>query len=384
MKIWLLLCCVGLASCTLKPGSTFVPEGQGKASQSPEPAPRVPSPAPTAAATPVSAEILGRALNSAAKILVDRLPSSDEMKEGTAGLAGYEKVIRTYLASISFRQRLHKENQNFHKLGGTAGGVNRNEPANFATYLVLKDLDYREILTADYCVDDNLNAVSHCDAFPDPATAKSQAAGVMTTRAFLSKWTLAGFNFNRVKESFSQFLCASYPDGTDLGLTVDEVASSVKEFNSTSGAGACYNCHRSMNSKAALFFSFNLEGRYTSDRGTSTKRDGGAVDSALTDVLSPVRKEWPPENPQVVQPKAHGRNVNKLRDLALLMAEDPRFAQCTVQRYANFLLGRGYHEEGYMTPLPASLQPLVEDLKKNGFRVREILVKILKSDAFLR
>src|SRR5262249_18403593 len=150
---------------------------------------------------------LQSALRSVANNLINRDPTANEMQTASQGFLQYQSIVNSYLNSAEFQTAQISYYKSYFNIAngasGPSGGVDYDEPANMATYLVVNDHDFRKSLTATYCihnVNGTLTEVA-CSSFPTPADAANQAAGILTTQAFLIK-SNGGFNFHRVKQAF--------------------------------------------------------------------------------------------------------------------------------------------------------------------------------------
>lgn len=327
-----------------------------------------------------SSDELARALKIVAQALIGRDPSGEELSQARTGLEGYEAVVKSYLELPAFRD-IHINYYRFlFEMGGAEAGVNFDEPANLAAYLAVNDLSFTEIVRANYCVS-NVNGVltkGNCAAFnSDASLANEQGAGVLTTQAFLKKWS-ASFNFRRVAKAFKVFACQEYPDAGDVGLTEAEVAATVKTFNCTTCEPACYSCHRSMNPRAALFYVFDQTGKYNpginnsslgqnQSKSIATLSDSNQI-SYSSDVVVPG-----------VKSRYHGRTVNSVKEYGALLAQDKRFRDCFAQRMTNLLLGRGPYDA-----LLPEFQNVRDDIQANGFKTKKTLLQVATHPAFIR
>src|SRR5690606_38950130 len=106
-----------------------------------------------------------------------------------------------YLGTPEFEQTMRAYHSDFFEMSGQGSGnlaeVNYNEPTNIVLYIIRNNRDYREALTATYCVDNNLNETAFCNTFANAQQAQAEAAGVITTRGYLEKW-IGPHSFRRV------------------------------------------------------------------------------------------------------------------------------------------------------------------------------------------
>jgi hypothetical protein len=314
---------------------------------------------------------LEKALRIVAQILILRDPLPDEMAQLSEGIVGYERVVKSYLDMPEFRASQMNYYRNYFEMAGMgADNVNFDEPANLAVYLVTNDIDFREVLTADYCVNNNLEKIP-CSSFRDPALAPVQAAGVLTTRAFLVKWS-APFNFRRVAKAFHAFSCREYPDDRDEGLLEAEISDNIKAFNSKTETPVCYNCHRSMNPRASLFYLYDQKGYFN----LNPNPDPRVGEIAVTDTggASTVRHILNPG----VKARYHGKEVSTLRDYGQIFSRTQHFRDCVARRLTNQMLGRKATD-----PLMSQMQDIRDNVAFNEFKVKSILLEIAKHPGFV-
>lgn len=320
---------------------------------------------------------LQKALRAAALKVVKRLPTAEEINQARQGLSSYSQVISSYLETPEFSGVIRKHFQETFKLAGTAtvNGVqyNYNEPANLATYLVKNDMDYREVITATYCVDDNLNTTD-CSSFSRAGNPAEHAAGAITTAGFLQKWNSA-FNLFRTREAFQNFACQTYPNETDPGMRVELIAGdpTVATFNCTSCEPKCYGCHKSMNPIGAVFFHFDRKGFFN-----PLPNDQRAPDEFITRVIASQVASTADILNNNAQPTYHGEPINSVREYAMKFSNNKVFRDCVAQRFTNFILGNNY-----MDPIPAELNYLKDKVSAYGYRVKPILKEVLQSRTFV-
>ncbi len=314
-----------------------------------------------------------RSIVSAAKTLAQRLPAFDsELEVAVSGEIGYRAALTSIMSdTVAFREAMLEEHRAYLGLGGSRPGsdVDFDEAARLGAYLVVNNVDYREIVTAKYCIDANYQKVP-CAAFRDsPASVAQHGAGVLSSRAFLAmNKPNSPFNFKLVTMAFSKFACAVYPDSTDTQPTPAEVvSSSYAPWGLRNGRPSeCYICHKAMNPKAYPFYWFNQNGFFTTNMDASTKRSNNEP-SPVADVIVPGG-----------DPIVKGRSVKTMGALGQIYADDPRFAGCMVKRYVNFMLGRPYSK-----PIPQGMEGLVTRFVESGYNVRELLTAISTTGIFV-
>ncbi|MBK8202998.1 MAG: hypothetical protein IPK68_11965 [Bdellovibrionales bacterium] len=310
-----------------------------------------------------------KALKNLQVTLVRRLPTDDELKLAESQ-EGFLKVLQETLNSEDFRASTLALAINDFEMGGTANGINYSEPANLATYLIVNNLDYRQLLLADYCINDSFAKVQ-CSSFASESQSQMYAAGALTTQGFLEKWQSA-FNFRRTSKAFKAFACRAYPDEVDTGLAPEQLSTTVKQFNCTDCVPKCYDCHRNMNPRASLFYAFDRKGKFNTNpnsnpqAGEITVTDTG-VASTVADLLVSGAK-----------PIFHGYELANLKDYGSRLAESDEFSKCTTQRIVGRLFGLPVDKA-----LPPDLEHFYQGLKEDNFKLKDFILRIATSPEFL-
>lgn len=324
-----------------------------------------------------SPENLILSIRSASLLLVRRLPTNEEFEQASSGSEGYQTVIRKYLNSNAFLNTMRVYlNQSF-GFSGTVdlnnNTIDANEPQNLILYIIKNDLSYKTALTADYCVGNNLEKKARCPTFQNSVrNLQNYGAGVVTTQAWLALKKTA-YNFRLVSETHRHFSCEEYPDSVAPGMAVSQIAGSHKTFNQTSGqTPTCYSCHKTMNPRATVFYNFNVNGIFSSNRSGTTMRDNGDL-SQISDLMegnaTPTYFDEEAGTPA---------EINTSRDYGEVITKSSRFEVCTVQRFFNYTFNRDL-----LDPLPEGAEYLITQAKEKDFKVKEIFFDVLTSGAFI-
>ena len=308
-----------------------------------------------------------RAYRRASLIFLNQVPTAEKI-QSVRTEEGYQKAIEEMIESDAFVQKMQSYHQEFFKLQGREGEVNLNEPANLAAYLFKTNQDFREILRAEYCVDDELNQIE-CSSFAgSEGMVASQAAGAVTTQAFLSKWN-GPFAFLRASETLKAFACHDYPDEDDVGMTPDEISESVHTFACTNCNPQCYSCHNTMNARASLFYTFDTTGVFNPNPNqlVAIKRDTGDV-SEREDLLKPG-----------VVARYRQRQVRTVKEYANELSRSPKFRQCLSKRLTAVATGSPNEQT-----IPKSLNQKIDALMlKNEFRLKDFYRDLLGSPEYV-
>lgn len=310
-----------------------------------------------------------KAMKTAMVALAQKFPSDAEMAMAST-TDGYEQVIRSILESDNFKVAIQLMAMNDFEMAGTSGGINYSEPANLATYLIVNNEDYRQILTADYCVNDQLKKID-CSSFSTKALAQANAAGAITTRGFLEKWQ-AAFNFRRVNKVFEVFACSEYPDKSDEGLLPGQLSETLKTFACQNCVPKCYDCHKTMNSRATLFYTFDRKGFFNPNPNPNP--NAGEITVTDTNKASTIK--------DIIQDGVSatykGNNVQTLREYAGLFSQTTQFRNCVTQRVVGRLFGLSHK-----TPLPESMVHFYDDFASDQYRMKDFIFRVVTSEEFL-
>jgi hypothetical protein len=313
---------------------------------------------------------------------------------------------------------LLRENRNYFEQAGydVATNINKNEPANIATWIVKNDKPYWEVLNGNYTVNDDFIQLTPQDTFDDQVTNDANAAGILTTRAWIY-YNKSAYNFHIVNMAFQKFLCSDYPDAEDPGMTKAFVSDKRKSFTSNSNGGMdCFFCHHSINPKAYLFYNYykdnindnQLTGKYVAGgldpaANIITTRTDMANDprSIPEDILCNKQADTltkPPATPnpngmcktdgsgRVVRERVavtiEGKPAETVKDLGKIMSVDQRFAKCVVQHHVNWMFGLGYKSK-----LTEDMSYMVDVFRgtpdNKPYNVKRLLLEIAKSAQFV-
>jgi hypothetical protein len=119
-------------------------------------------------------------LRKAALDLVERAPSPQEIDAVRTGAKSIGDVVDNYLSAPEFSEVVfHWFLQTFEPTTLVPATADKEEPARIAQYVVTKDLDFRQLVTADYTVGTDR----------EKKAAGADAAGVLSTQAYLSAYS---------------------------------------------------------------------------------------------------------------------------------------------------------------------------------------------------
>ncbi len=336
-------------------------------STTPEPQARTPQ-SISVAETDITPAALKKAFKTISLRLSAKTPSESDWEKLT-NKENFDLLIDDLIESQEFIEKMQTYHQEYFEMPANNADINYREPSNLAAYLIKENIDFRKIVTADYCVNDELEKIP-CDAFSSDEDTKKYAAGVLTTRGFLTEFA-AAYNFKRTAKSFSFFSCSEYPDLDDPGLPRELVSAKSKEFNSITATPKCYNCHSTMNPRASLFYNFDISGKFSLNpdniEDAKKTRDDANEISHIDDLIIPGTK-----------PVYNGIEVNNLREYALDMVSDEKFVNCQSKRIINYLLGASHKSR-----LSEQLDFSYDEFKKAEFKIKPYLKSVLKNPALI-
>lgn len=111
--------------------------------------------------------------------LTNRRPTDQEIADVQSGTKSLQDMADVYLATPQFSTVvLRWFLSEFEPTDLIPENADKEEPARLAQYLVTNDIDFRQLVTADYSIDGQ-----------GAKTTVANAAGILTTQAFLSAYT---------------------------------------------------------------------------------------------------------------------------------------------------------------------------------------------------
>ena len=210
-------------------------------------------------------------------------------------------------------------------------------PLYLAKKIAREARPFSELLTADYCANEN-GAETACDS------GAPYAAGVLSMRAFLA--TNEGrFNLGRARGIAETFLCRDYPIDQAIQPSVpkEELIPLFQENQPETQTGdgfgngfGCYTCHSQFASHAQLFVKFDGDGNYRAEatglqgEGLELGRSpGGTMASHFLDQDSAKSER---------SPYFLGHDVANLSEAAKVLAEHPAHHRCMTFQVLRFLI----------------------------------------------
>jgi hypothetical protein len=319
------------------------------------------------------------ALRSVALRTALALPAPEEVSEllGSADpKATYEGFVDRYISSEELRPAIQQSFIPTFGMGGDPDDPDQDDPARFAAYVVMQDLPWSELITADYKIDEN-GLVQKGQGSDAPL---DELAGFMTFPSWIETYAGNNFLFNYVREVARVTECYEYPDPDDSLYFWDE--NNIGEKYLPQADNNCWSCHRTMNVRRSAWYRWDGNGDYRSGSISPTNTFG--------------------HDEGVIEPRAGGQflfstaPITSPRAYADQIVATDRFKRCACRRFLAWSLGYMGDLAGQsghlMFDFDASSKPGDKELLDSctdkfanefGLRVRTLLRWIFKSGVFV-
>lgn len=269
-------------------------------------------------------------------------------------------------------------------------------PLNFVRDIVMEDRPYREIMTAQYTLANQVVADIYGLAY-DPAGPEWQPtlwedgrplAGILSDSEIWRRHTSNISNFNRARANFisNTFLCENIGN-RDIIVDASVDQSDPVAINTNT---SCISCHAVLDPMASFLWGYKeaVGGVFVSRsieagcEGTHFPGDPLRGSYEVAHFCYPIKfynavdtEQWKRFN--LPPPGYFGVQTSNMTDLGQLIAEDPRFAQCTARSFFSYL---GQVERDTLPhTLAAELQ---EILVNNNFSARQLAKAVVMSESF--
>lgn len=255
-----------------------------------------------------------------------------------------------------------------------------DEPLALVEWIVRSGRPYTDIVTTDFAVADPLVATAYGISVPDK-TAKGwqpghwtdgrPAAGILSSTTLWQRHMSSDTNHHRGRANFvlSTMLCDPLPQSA---------VASDPDVENPAIEPACAGCHYRLDPLASAFFGFEryilayeVSFAYLDDCAGDQEKFCYPLrfwDDSLTD-------DGPDRG--MPEPALDGIPVADAADLGQIIAQDPRFAECTARRFG-----------GYLTQTPPLDLPdddvarWTEALVSSGFDARELALAVVLDPSF--
>ncbi len=285
-------------------------------------------------------------LSSLAPILVSRTLDADEeaaiVEAARAGdpRTAIDDVLAGWTEDPALAEAAREMIQTRLSVSGGSAEINYELPGNLAAYTVANRLPWSTLVTADYCVGDDLEEIDCDSGAPAPA-------GILTTRAYL-KARASRFNLTRASTMMNTFACQHYPLADELEpriprerLRVMFKANTPEEQEDPQAAGAfgngfaCYSCHGQFAWHSQLFVQFDDQGLYRAD-ATGLQDPAGELGRGLGGLFASHLEN--PDEAALPASQMLGQPVADLREAGAVLAASPELASCTARSVLEYAL----------------------------------------------
>jgi hypothetical protein len=275
-----------------------------------------------------------------AQDLVGRTPTEEEMRT-LAGGATLEQMVDEYLNTQEFKDfyfhriRLYLESH---------GTDEEDEPARLWCYIAFNDRPFKEILTADYTVDNDFQRKDR--------PAHHGKTGLLTMKGFIKgKPGLPHFNYAAmVTEKFLGYVYEVPPSIVEMRETITATAT-------TSPTSVCYSCHKILTPLAYQRL------RWTDDGAYQEMEDGKPIDDSDRQLVA-----------------SYPFKGNGMEAFALQAVNKERFIRTMIQSHFIFYFGR---EMRYNEEERELYKRLWDSVHKNNFSIRKLIKAVVLSAEYL-
>jgi hypothetical protein len=246
-----------------------------------------------------------------------------------------------------------------------------DEPLRLIEDIILNDLPYTKIVTADYTMANPVVAgmwgMPHSGENRWERTTWSDdrgSAGILSGNALFLRYRSTAFNYNRGRANAVSrgLLCHDFLDGEIHLDTKINLADPAVVSNAVVNNPACAGCHQTLDPLASYFFAYRM-GTFQVASYPMTFYDGTKAEDWAVATGRP--------------PRFFGIAAEGLQGLGQAIADDPRFARCAVRHFASYLL------ETPADQLPVQwLASLQREFVDSGYAAKQLIKQIALSSRF--
>jgi hypothetical protein len=261
------------------------------------------------------------------------------------------------------------------------------EPLALAEHIVLNDRPYTELVTADYTVvtEENAAIFAGVRRAPGPGeqiatfTDGRPAAGILSTNGLWFRHVSNGENHHRARANTltSALLCTDFLEG-DIPITGEvDLSDPDAVGQALETQTECIACHQALDPVASHLFSVRSRLGFFQVRQSYTYGCGrGSLCYPVPMYDEGFGRAW--RRAGMRPPGYFGLDSEDLGSLGAHIAQDDRFAACTVRRFVGYLTQTAPEDVPRETVAP--LQTAFVD---GGYDARDLVRRVVLSDAFL-
>jgi hypothetical protein len=252
-----------------------------------------------------------------------------------------EEVLAGWLNEPGFVAAVRFMVESYVRTSGQREDIDFDLPGNLAALIAAQELPWSTLLTADFCVDAQGEAID-CD------TGAPYEAGVLATRAFLISNT-GRFNLGRAKRLLETFACRVYPMEPQIQPPLEKEllipmfrAESAEEQTveeATGGFGnglGCYLCHSQFGAHAQLFVRFDDQGLWRAD-ASGLQDPYGELGRSFDGLYTSHYDD--PADAASETTQVFGETVANMREAADVIVQSPLFTECSVKNVIAHTMG---------------------------------------------
>lgn len=263
------------------------------------------------------------------------LKSNEAFFIETQGFKQARFILENWMKSPEFETSFKVMIDDLIRTGGnSSNGIDFDLPGRIAKYIVRNKLPFEQIITSEFCVDQDFTRVN-CD------TNAPVGAGVLSTRAFMTSHT-GRFNLTRASALLNKFACMDYPVPFSLeppaakeDLLPEFRAESLGDLSGLNapsfddrGNTNCYSCHSQFAPHSQLFVKYDNTGLWDANANgvQDPERDFGLSQGNFF-----ASHYANPERSASETGVFFGKEVKNLNEAAKALAESKFFYQCGIR-----------------------------------------------------
>lgn len=287
---------------------------------------------------------------------------------------------------------------------GASQPAEQEWPLQLVRHVARNDLPYTEVVTADYTFSNEIIATAYGLPFNpigpmEPGGWQKVAwhdgrpgAGLLSETSVWRRHVSNGANFNRLRADViaDRLLCDPI-GGRDVNIVGSIAVSDPEEVaDAVSNQPECVACHQALDPLGGFFWGFkpqiaksSITIAYDSDCGEQPV-PGWQYSGDVADYCYPLKTynpEWEDDwaDWDLRPPNYYGEPATYLDDLGALVADDPRFATCTVRRFYSWFA------QVHVDDVPFEVvDPLTEAFVDGGWSTRDLALAIVSLPSFRR
>lgn len=255
------------------------------------------------------------------------------------------------------------------------GSAIGDEPLKLIRHIVENDLPYTEVVLADYALANPITAAMWGVELDNPELSGWQTghyadarehAGILSSTTMWLRYPSAGVNANRHRANTVSriLLCDDYLSRpVSFSRTQIDALTSGDPEDVIRDTPACQSCHSTLDPLASHFFGYWWE------------REGGLDDQ--TTYRPEDEQMWRDPDKSGKSPGYFGVPTGSMKEMAELLADDPRFVDCAVETVFEGLTQRTVVEEDW-----TELRVHRDAFASSGLVIKDLVRSIVMSEEY--